>query len=179
MPPRHHPARDPLNERIRQERIEWARSLPVGRFEGRVGAFYWIAPDQFSYVPDQALPFAFIRANGERIAPREFTTDLGTVAALASIASSCGYVSRTSHAPAWLPHDWDFEQHHKGVSVKSFEEANLTLAEAIKTMQEAGLCRRSLHDIINVYQAVMSPIARAMWGGKDHRSQQRKSAAPA
>jgi hypothetical protein len=160
------PKRNPIIERDLQDRLKWARSLPVGRFEGKIGAFYWIGPDNFHYVPDRTAPFAFIRASGERIQPDEFDTDMGSVVAILSMASSGGYVSRTSHLPGWLPHDWEFDQHHAAKSDKSFEDVNLTLAEAMVTMMDLGMCRRSYHDVINVHHGVSSVFGLRMWNGK-------------
>lgn len=161
MPPRH-PARDPLNERIRQERIEWARSLPVGQFEGRY-SLDWIGPDLFRlWWPDQSRPFRFIRANGEVYQPPEMTTDGGTIAPILQVFSG---ITRWQYGHAVVIHDGIWEV-RDSEPVADFETSNLILAEAMRTMQVMGIVPDRPQDIVTVYQAVMSPIARAMWDGR-------------
>lgn len=119
----------------------------------------WLGPERFRYLPDHD-PLTFHRANGEVITPDEMETDGGTIIPVLQVLSG---VSRWSYAWAFLIHDWEWEIRH--ASGKSFSEVNLTLAEAIRTMQVMGLLPARPLDIINVHRGVMSSVARKRWVG--------------
>jgi hypothetical protein len=73
-------------------------------------------------------------------------------------------VSRWSYAWAFLIHDWEWEiQNTNG---KTFAEVNLTLAEAMCTMQVMGVLPNRSTDILNVYRGVMSSVAKRRWAVK-------------
>lgn len=132
------------------------RALPVGRFTGGF-SLRWLGHERFRYIPDPD-PLTFYRANGEVITPQEMDTDGGTILPILQVVSG---VSRWSYAWAFLIHDWEWEI--RRVSEKSFEETNLTLAEAMRTMQIMGLLPDQPHAILNVYRGVMSAAARRRW----------------
>lgn len=134
------------------------QALPVGRFTGGF-SLRWLGPERFRYLPD-ADPLTFYRANGEVITPQEMETDGGTILPILQVLSG---VSRWSYAWAFLIHDWEWEI--RRVSAKTFEETNLTLAEAMRTMQAMGLLPNQPQDILNVYRGVMSTPARRRWNG--------------
>lgn len=145
---------------IRRRRdLEWVASLPVGTFAG-IPVVQWVSPDNFLYIPHPSDPLRFYRANGERIQPEAMFTDGGSVR---SILQPIAGVTRWSHGSAWLIHDWDFDAHHLGISTRTFEEVNLTLAEAMRTLQVAGIVQDRPDDILNTYQAVSSAFGRAVW----------------
>ena len=132
-------------------------NLPVGRFEGSF-SLRWIGPEEFLYLP--ALnPFRFIRASGEVVRPDIMLTDGGTIAPILQVASG---VSRWGYAWAFMIHDWEWERvQYPG---KSFEEVNLTLAEAMRTMQVAhGWMPNRWADIVNVYRGVSLPVVKRRW----------------
>ena len=119
----------------------------------------WLGPERFGYIPDDD-PLIFYRANGEIITPGEMETDGGTIMPILQVLSG---VSRWSYAWAFLIHDWEWEI--RRASGKSFTEVNLTLAEAMRTMQVMGVLSDRPNDIINVYRGVMSSVARKLWVG--------------
>jgi len=117
----------------------------------------WIKPERFRYIPDDDA-LTFHRANGEIITPREMETDGGSIMPILQILSG---VSRWSYAWAFLIHDWEWEIRH--ASGKTFEEVNLTIVEAMRTMQVMGMLPNRPTAIINVYRGVMSSVARRSW----------------
>lgn len=136
--------------------LEWVKALPPGRFSGGF-SLRWLGPERFRYTPDNDA-LTFYRANGEIITPREMETDGGTILPILQVLSG---VSRWSYAWAFLIHDWEWEI--RRAPGKSFEEVNLTLAEAMRTMQVMGVLPDRPTDIINVYRGVMSSVARRRW----------------
>jgi hypothetical protein len=131
----------------------------VGRFSGGF-SLRWIGPERFRYLPDHD-PLTFHRANGEIITPREMETDGGTIVPILQVLSG---VSRWSYAWAFMIHDWEWEiQNTNG---KAFAEVNLTLAEAMRTMQVMGVLPNRSTDILNVYRGVMSSVAKRRWAVK-------------
>jgi hypothetical protein len=130
--------------------------LPAGSFSGGF-SLRWLGPERFRYRPDDD-PLTFHRANGEVITPGEMDTDGGTIIPVLQVLSG---VSRWSYAWAFMIHDWEWE--HRLVTGKSFAEVNLTLAEAMRTMQVMGLLPDRPADIINVYRGVMSSVASKRW----------------
>ena len=145
-----------LARRRSKRDLDWVAALPVGRFSGGF-SLRWLGPERFRYIPDiDALTFH--RANGEIITPREMETDGGTILPILQVLSS---VSRWSYAWAFLIHDWDWEI--RRITGKSFAEVNLTLAEAMRTMQVMDVLPNRPTDIINVYRGVMSSVARRRW----------------
>ncbi|HMO51236.1 MAG TPA: hypothetical protein PKA21_08930 [Kiritimatiellia bacterium] len=143
------------NRRSRRE-LAWVRSLPVGRFTGGF-CLRWLGPERFRYLPDDD-PLTFHRANGEVITPGEMETDGGTITPVLQVLSG---MSRWSYACAFMIHDWEWE--NRLCNGKSFKEVNLTLAEAMRTMQVMGVLPDRSTDIINVYRGVMSVAARRQW----------------
>ncbi len=135
----------------------------MGRFSGGF-SLRWLGPERFHYIPDNDA-LTFHRANGEIITPREMETDGGTIIPVLQILSG---VSRWSYTWAFMIHDWEWE--HRLNTGKSFTEVNLTLAEAMRTMQVMGVLPDRPTDIINVYRGVMSSVARKRWRNSPARS---------
>jgi hypothetical protein len=134
----------------------------VGRFENIDRIFLrWERPDWFEYVPDADKPFSFTRASGEAIVPGRMLTDGGSVPrwfwAKEGLSPWC-------HVPAFLLHDWEFDQHHAGVE-KSFDDVRGTIAEALKTLMETGVTARSEATFRMIYAGVSSWIAKKVWAG--------------
>lgn len=71
------------------------------------------------------------------------------------------------YTPAFLVHDWEFDQHHAHASSKTFEEVRDTLAEGMKTLMEIGAENgefpKSERIFSAIYAGVSSDIARDYW----------------
>lgn len=150
----------------------WYDKLEKGRFGGNAPLCQWIGPDLWLFHPDPNFPFYFERANGERITPGEFRgkmvsfdTDGGSIP---DFARGLPDMSRWHFGGAYLIHDWEWHLHSQGWPVRPFEETNLVLCEAIKTLLEDGYIS---HDnftgdagtVRNIYRGVQSPFARRKW----------------
>ena len=151
--------RNRVRSRLSRDKA-WATALPVGRFEGRF-TLQWLAPELFFYIPDPLHTMRYIRANGEIIQPEEMLTDGGSMALLAQLATR---MTRWSYGLAFPVHDCLWEQARNGdQSREAFERSNMILAEAMRTMQVAGMINRGHADIVTVYRAVSSPVAWRRW----------------
>jgi len=147
-----------IQDRIRQERLAWARSLPVGQFAGD-HRLKWIGCELFDYFPEPD-PLRFVRANGQIIQPGRYDTDGGTVNVFLQLVSG---VTRWKYGLPFIIHDWMWHVRGTSQALGDFGESNLVLAEAMRTMMHLRIVESNYHDIINVYTAVQSPIARRMW----------------
>ena len=139
------PSHHTLRKKAKAKREKFIKNLNTGRFEGK---FYleWIAPDLFRYHPDPDDPFRFIRHDKdgneiETVEPKEMETDGGSIPRI--VWALPGF-SPWEYGPAYMLHDWEFEAHDLAQNDpdftfdKSFEEVNLTLAEAIWTLMNVG-----------------------------------------
>lgn len=138
---------------------------PTGTFSGKL-YIEWIAPNQFVYRPDPSKPLTYVASDGLIIIPKVMTTDGGSIPRLFWSASGLG---PWDFAPGYIVHDWLFEQHHckfDGWERLDFERSASLLAEAMKTQMERAKSREPAI-VYAVYEAVKSPIAKALW---DQRS---------
>lgn len=137
----------------------WSKYQP-GTFENldRI-RLRWSDPDLFELVPRQANSFAFIRPNGERIAPTNFFTDGGSIPRF--VGALNGRLTPWGYGPAYLIHDWEFDRHHCGAS-KSFNAVRNTLMEALKTLMTT-VVPKNLFAFDLIFAGVSSPVARAIW----------------
>jgi hypothetical protein len=67
------------------------------------------------------------------------------------------------YAPAYLVHDWQFEQHHCGRTNATFEDVRDTMMQGVKTLMEAQTAPKNLRDFWLLYQGINSQIARRYW----------------
>lgn len=119
----------------------------------------WTEPDLFEFIPRSSQPFVFVRPNGERVTPRNFFTDGGSIPRFVSALN--GRLTAWGYAPAYLIHDWEFDRHHCGAS-KSFNAVRDTLMEALKTLMTTVVPRDEwAFDL--VYHGVSSFVAKAAW----------------
>jgi hypothetical protein len=136
--------------------------IKVGRFEGKLN-LEWKAPNCFLYVPDPKNPLIFHRANGQKIQPKMMYTDGGSIPRLLWNTPN---LSPWDFAPAYLIHDWLFEQHHcfpKQSQRFTFEDSALILSEAVKTLIETG-CSAANKEIARLlYKSVSTSIAKDLW----------------
>jgi hypothetical protein len=119
----------------------------------------WDRPDWFEYIADAEVPFAFTRASGEVITPGRMLTDGGSIPRWFWANK---YLSPWCHAPAFLVHDWEFDQHHLGAP-KGFDAVRDTIAEALKTLMETGVTPKSEATFRMIYAGVSSWIAKKLW----------------
>ena len=107
--------------------------LKVGKFSGELQV-QWIDFDKFVFTPSTDKPFTFTRYNGETIIPQKMLTDGGSIP---YPLRAFKQYSPWGYAPAYLIHDWLYNQHRCNLGLKyTFEETSQILAEAIKTLME-------------------------------------------
>ncbi len=136
-------------------------NIQPGRFEGKLN-LEWKAPNCFLYVPDPEEPLIFYRANGQKIQPKAMYTDGGSIPRFLWNAPN---LSPWDFAPAYLIHDWLFEQHHCFPDQQgfAFKDTAVILAEAVKTMIKSG-CVQAEDNFINlIYDSVNSSVAKNLW----------------
>ena len=125
----------------------------------------WHGPRDYQFKQYPEDEFYFARQSKEKITPDAMNTDGGSIPRLAWIIPG---LSPWDYLPAYIVHDWEFLAHHRKLTNKTFEEVNLTLAEGIYTLWQAGLAHSDFVRIEIIYQAVSSPIGRKLW---DHPGQ--------
>jgi hypothetical protein len=135
---------------------DWRRQ---GRFVGEP-RLEWLGLRRYRFFQDPDAPFYFERSTGEQVKPGEMITDGGTIP---RAAWSIPGFSPWDFMPAYVIHDWDFQAHWDGKSERSFEQANLTLAEGLYTLMKTGAASCDLLKIEIIYRAVSSPIGRHGW----------------
>lgn len=151
--------RDPTRERIRRERLAWARSIPAGKLEGD-WLLRWVGIEAFEYIRGTP-PLRFIRHNGQVIEPTDFrTTDGGSINVFLQLISA---VTRWKYGTAFVIHDWLWIVHHEGNDVVGFNESNLVLVEVMKTLMDTKVVPTNHHDLINVYYGVQSSEGKRVW----------------
>ena len=138
-------------------------ATPTGTFQNadRI-SLRWLEPDWFEYTPDPAAPFSFTRASGEVIMPERMATDGGSIPRPLWFRKN---LSPWCYVPAFLVHDWEFDQHHAGATPKDFDAVRDTLAEGLKTLMETGVCPKSEVTFRAIYAGVSSWIAKRIWAG--------------
>lgn len=131
-----------------------------GQFQGK----YTLEPRgpfNYLYRPDPASPFRFKRKNGDVIQPGVMMTDGGSVPRVAWLIPG---IDPWTYIDAYVIHDWLFLNHHcDAASSASFEEANLTLAEAIYSEMVTGKVDADWRNVEIVYRAVSSFVGRGVW----------------
>lgn len=145
---------------------DWKR---LGSFTGEVNLTYVGARD-YLYIPNPEAPLTFERGthptlfipSGEIIQPRTMHTDGGSIPRPAWLLPS---LDPWQYFPAYLIHDWEFDQHHLDADyAKSFEDVNQTLVEAVYTLMMARNTY-SYWGLRAIYRGVSSPIGRDVWNG--------------
>ncbi len=132
-----------------------------GRFEGLDSLrLKWAGSDWFQVLPDKEEPFAFIRPTGERVEPGVFFTDGGSIPSFLRISLT---FSPWAYGPAFILHDWSFHRHLAGMADGSFEDANDTMMEAMKTLVEMELAPDSEFTFRLINWGINSPWARRIW----------------
>jgi hypothetical protein len=134
--------------------FDWAK---LGQFTGNP-CIAWFGPRNYHFEQDVPV-FSFIRSTGETIEPLAMQTDGGSVP---RVFWSLPGFGPWDFFPAYIVHAWEFKSHRV-----SFEEANITLAEGIYTLQKnAGASEVDLIQVEIIYRAVSSPIGKHIWDTK-------------
>lgn len=135
--------------------------VQAGRFEGKLN-LEWKAPNCFLYTPDPEDPLVFYRANGQKIEPKAMYTDGGSIPRFLWNAPN---LSPWDFAPAYLIHDWLFEQHHCFPEKQrfAFQDTAVILAEAVKTMIQTDCVEANDKFVSLIYDSVNSKIAQKLW----------------
>ncbi|MEO0794270.1 MAG: hypothetical protein AAFX93_03855 [Verrucomicrobiota bacterium] len=170
MPTSRH-TRKRIQNRIDRRHSEFVEQLNLGEFTGRFG-LRWIGPNDFMYHPDAADPLTFHRKDAagnviESVTLGAMTTDGASIPRL--IWPIPGF-SPWDYGPAHLLHDWEFEAHHRGLNNKSFEDVNLTFAEAMWTLMTNGYLdsekpKADPEAVYTIYAFVNSAFGRNIWDG--------------
>jgi hypothetical protein len=136
-------------------------ATPTGKFLNADKLFLrWAKPDWFEYIPDPQSPLAFVRSTGETITPGRMFTDGGSIPRWFWVNKN---LSPWVYVPAYLVHDWEFDQHRQKASTKTFDAVRDTLAEGLKTLMEAGLAPRDEKTFRSIYAGVSSFVAMKLW----------------
>lgn len=120
----------------------------------------WRAPRRYVFSQEPQQPFCFRRSTGETITPQAMDTDAGS---MPRVVWSIPGLSPWDYLPAYMIHDWDFKAHHDGLTQRTFEQVNLTLAEGIYTLMKTGIAESDWVRIEIIYRAVSSPMSRSIW----------------
>jgi hypothetical protein len=139
------------------------RRTEVGTFYGELN-LQWDKPDRFIFRQNNAEPFYFERANGEKIIPRSIYTDGGSIPRPLWIFRQ---FSPWQYAPAFVIHDWLFDAHaskEPGYEQYTYREAADVMTECVKTLMLKGkdvpVEPITLH---RLHFGVSSLVARWLW----------------
>lgn len=154
---------------------EFYNELKEGKFIGNPFSCRWLGPDLWLASNDPVNPFQFERHTGEIITPCllplsnrfiEFPTDGGSIP---DFIRGLPNFSRWNYGGAYLIHDWIWWLHkvHPELCHWSFEESNLIMAEAIKTLIEQGYLHSTFEGdagtVHKIYGGVQSVFAKNKW----------------
>ena len=137
-------------------------TVKPGKLEGKL-IVQWVEPDVFLFLPDTKNPLSFTRADGSKIVPGKMLTDGGSIPRPIWILRS---YSPWGYAPAFIVHDWLFEQKHckyEGHTKYTVSDAALIMAEVMKTMMEVKKVEVDRLTVWSMHTAVNSPIAVTLW----------------
>lgn len=137
-------------------------NVKPGKLSGKI-IVQWIEPDLFVFLPNDKDPLTFTRSNGQKITPGRMLTDGGSIPRPIWILRN---YSPWGFAPAFIVHDWLFTMKQckiPGYERLNLDDSGLVMAEVMKTMIEQKKVEARPLTVISMYQAVVSPIARASW----------------
>jgi hypothetical protein len=153
------------SDSIDKQRPEMKRrsinDYPRGRFEnlGR-NRLQWAALSWFQFIPKTNMPFAFVRSTGERIEPKNFFTDGGSIPRVFQWGEE---LEPFGYLPVYLIHDWEFDLHHCKRASKTFEEVADTMMEALRTLMDDGHVPRNAFSFWMLEIGINSFVARQLW----------------
>lgn len=133
-----------------------------GRFEGEL-RLRWVGSDTFLVEPDPALPFRFVRPDGQVIEPGPLVTGGGSVPRALWVADG---LSPWGYGPAYVVHDWLFQRYRCGLSPggeAAFAESVAVMAEALRTLMGDAPSAEELERYQAIMAAVAGPFGRHHW----------------
>lgn len=112
---------------------------PRGRLQGTL-LLQWDSEDGFIYVPDPSDPLIYASAGKSNIRPGRMYTDGGSIPRV--FWSAKGF-SPWAYGPAYILHDWLFNEHRckrlpDGTAGYTLAEANVVLYDAIGILVAQG-----------------------------------------
>lgn len=137
-----------------------------GEFQGVIN-LSWHGPLNYDFKnPDRE--FRFIRGSnptrfvpvGDIIVPGDMSTDGGSIP---RPFWSIPELDPWTFMPAYIIHDWLFEEHHRGQGTRSFEDANIILLEAVYTLMLDGVAPYSNFAMLCIADGVSSPEGQHAW----------------
>ena len=150
----------------------WYDALALGSFSGNPPMLQWIGADMWLFHPDKEFPFTFTRGNGEPITVGQFRdkmvsfgTDGGSIP---DYIRGLPNLSRWHYGAAYLIHDWLWHIHKQGWGVYTFQETNIILCEAVKTLIETGYVghdtfKGDAGTTMNIHRGVSSFFGHKIW----------------
>lgn len=123
----------------------------------------WLGENNFVYWPDAKNPLTFVTSDGRRIVPQLMYTDGGSIP---SILQPIDGFSPWGYAPAYIVHDWLFEQHHcklPGHEAITFGDSARILGEVIDATMRLGLAPYRPDARALIEAGVRTPTARNLW----------------
>lgn len=159
------------------------RAAPVGRFDGSLLVMWLGEGDasgdgRFLFVPSPGRPLTFERTGPgnapQVIQPEMMYTDGGSIPRIGQVFRG---FSPWGYAPAYMIHDWLFVARHcnldgmateeeRKVADMSFRESAQIVAEAIKTLVEAGRVQPNDVAATVIPNAVAGSKAKEIWNRK-------------
>lgn len=139
---------------------------PGGTLSGSL-VVEWVGENRFKYVPDSKVPLTFVTTDGKRITPRLMYTDGGSIP---PILQPIPGFSPWGYGPAYIIHDWLFEQHHcnyPGADQITFDDSARILGEVIDTLMRDGWVPRNPQARALIEEGVRTPFARRLWDAED------------
>ena len=139
-----------------------AQPGPGGELTGKL-VVEWVGENRFLYLPDPKDPLTFVTTDGKRITPRPMYTDGGSIP---PILQPIRGFSPWGYGPAYIIHDWLFEQHHcgyPGAEQISFDDSARILGEVIDTLMRVGLVPLDAQARALIEAGVRTSFARQLW----------------
>lgn len=139
-----------------------AQPGPGGRLKGKL-IVQWVDEHQFAYLPDPKDPLTFVTTDNRTIIPQPMYTDGGSIP---PILQPIPGFSPWGYGPAYIVHDWLFEQHrcgYPGADQISFDDSARILGEVIDTLMREGMVPRNPEARGLIEAGVRTPFARRLW----------------
>jgi hypothetical protein len=136
---------------------------PVGTLEGTL-QIEWAGADRFIYRPLASDPVVYA-VGGRRVVPGPMYTDGGSIP---RIFWSQRGLSPWTYGPAYIVHDWLFNEHRCGRDggTWSFDQANAALYDSIAILEQDAKVGET-GDAPRLIKLAVDRFGRAAWNGKD------------
>ena len=143
-------------------------NTPKGEFKGSLD-IRWVENDYFLFLPNKNDPLIFERANGEKIQPKAFCTDGGSIP---QFLWGLKNLSPWGYAPAYIIHDWMFRTNRCKYETYTFKNSVSVMEESLKTLMEENKKTRSYFVFKSITAAISSDIAKNLWKNGDCKALQ-------